>query len=381
MAEAEELMASKTKSRQKQFVSQAALQALVRYGPELSGLKELKRQAESNLGAQLAQAHGSARGIIQTVDQVTPQVAGIYDNAGLTQAHLNQTLLGHDLQGLGHVADSIKAGAALEATGMASRLNEAKTQSLTDLGNRRVQARQGEQFAVQSAQQQFVNGMTKVLQRGQDLARERGAFKSATVDQLRQSAEDRATKLTIEKLGNSQSERNSLRSAGIDPNTGQPIANGPLDPKKNKPKGPKLQTPEKHLAVQTDISRGVQALSTLDPSKKRRHDAAPLLIEGHKAQELYDPKTGKKQINPNGQPVSTPDVPGIGGLSASVAADLYYNGYVSRYNQQRLNRARLSVRQLGLTSYGDAKQAGKLKQPPKKQPPQPPWLPALLGGH
>lgn len=158
------------KKRDRQFASQAALQALVRYGPELSGLKELRRQAEDNLNASLAQAHGGAQGIISTVDQVAPQVAGIYDNAGLAQAALNHTLIGNDLAGLGGVANSIKAGASLEAAGMASRLNEAKARSLLDLGQRRVQARQGEQFAVKNAQQQFVQDMTKILQRGQDLA-------------------------------------------------------------------------------------------------------------------------------------------------------------------------------------------------------------------
>lgn len=345
-------MAKKRKSR---FASEAALQSLVRFGPETSGLRELQREAESELATRVAQAHGSARGLEFAIGQARPQVAQTYDQAGLTQAALNQTLIGHDLAGLGNVADSIKAGAALEAASMGGRLNEAKSAALTDLSQRRVQARQGEQFAVQNAQDQFVDSVVKILQRKQDLAREKGAFTASTTGQLREVAQNRADKLTIAREGNQQSERNSKRSAGIDPDTGNPIPGGKLDPKQ---KGPKLQTPQQHTAVADKVSQGMQALATLDPHKAERHEQAQLLVTGVKSMDVYDPTSGKKKISSAGTPVQTPEVPGIGGLLASVAADMYYDGHVSRKNQQRLNQARLSVRKLGLTSYGDWKRSG-----------------------
>jgi hypothetical protein len=70
-------------------------------------------------------ATGTARRSQQAVDAARPHVAQIYDRAGLDQARVANTLIGHDLAGLSNVADSIKAGAALEAarwpTGCRSR--------------------------------------------------------------------------------------------------------------------------------------------------------------------------------------------------------------------------------------------------------------------
>jgi hypothetical protein len=60
--------------RHSRFASQAALEAVVRFGPEQAGLKELQRQAESNYQSTVAQARGGAQGIVSAVDRAKPEI-------------------------------------------------------------------------------------------------------------------------------------------------------------------------------------------------------------------------------------------------------------------------------------------------------------------
>jgi hypothetical protein len=182
--------------KRNRFVNQAALEALVRFGPELSGLKELQREAIMEYATGVKQAHGAARGTVGMIDQARPSVRKIYDDAGVS-ASQHASMLTGDVAALPGVANSIKAGAQLEATHSLAALRDAKSAALTDLQSRRVAAKEGEAFAVNRAHTELVDSLAKVLGRKQDLRREQGAFTALTAKELRQSAQERADNLAI----------------------------------------------------------------------------------------------------------------------------------------------------------------------------------------
>lgn len=321
-----------TRRGKSRFASQAALEALVRFGPELSGLKELQRTAQSTFDTSVHQAHGTANAIIGTIDQAKPQVAKIYDEAGLKQAATAGTLIGHDLAGLGHVADSIKAGAALEAAGSADRLNTAKAAALTDLTQQRVRARQGEQFAVGNAKDQFVAALEKILTRKQDLAREKGAFSAATINDLAQAAAERRLKRT-EGAANRE---NALLTAGVDAQ-GHIIPGGPKDPKvtgKDKAGAKKINTDLQHGALDDSVKSAMQDVAYLKGTGSRK-EILDALIQGVPSHKIGDSDQ------------KTREIPGTKPLIAQAALELSFDGKISRKTLKKLHDRGYSVKKLG----------------------------------
>lgn len=355
-------------ARRQRWARQAALQTLLRFGPEESGLEELQRQAHENFDSAVRTADSTALGTIGAINQAIPEVEGIYDRAGLDQARTGETLIGRDLAGLGSVADSIKAGAALEAANALGNLQQARAGALTDLRQQRVSARAGAGFAKQSAQEQLVSNLTGLLERKQGLRREKGAFTALTVEQLEDAARKEARDMERLTMQLGQQERNSIRSSGTDPDTGLPTQNAMTAASRERRQARPKLSPEKHLDAQSKVDMAMEWLRRLDPGKADRREVAPLLVTGVKepargGEQVYDPNTGKRVLNKDGTPRKVGgrqarEVPGVGGLFASVAADVFYDAHLSRRNEKRLRRAGFSLAQLGLPTYEQWRRSG-----------------------
>jgi hypothetical protein len=361
------LVSRASRRRANRWASQAALQALVRYGPEESGLLELQREAGSELSTATRQARGTAEGVVNQVNAARPDVRGIYNRAGLAQAKTATTLEG-DTAALGSVADSIKAGASLEQTVGLRHLREAKADALTDLASRGVAAKEGRVWAVRKAQDDFAASMAKVLQRKVDLAREKGAFTASTMDNLMQADLDRRQQLAIANARLTQSERGSLRSAGINPDTGKPIRNGPLDP--NSPlnrqrdrsgrggggKGRFDATKAQIGAAQDDFALARRWATRLANGGASRAAVQGVLSQGQSASEkevqLHDPATGKPLFNRDGTPKTVTrrrgEVPQVkSGLLLQAALEMTYDGHLSRATARRLRERGIHPKQVG----------------------------------
>jgi hypothetical protein len=346
--------------RTSRWASEAALQSLVRFGPELSGLKALQRTAESDYKQSVRSAHGTSAGIINAVDVARPQVANIYTKAG-TQASQAYGVTSQDMASLGPVANSIRAAASLEQQGTQARLAESRASSLTDLAQRRVAAKSGEQWAVTSAHDKLVSDLTKVLQRKQDLLGEKGAFTALTESQLTDAARKRASDLRRQRLTLAQQERSSIRSSGIDPNTGKPIPGGKLDPKakKNKggPGGEGWASQEAQAGASDKIGEAKRWAARLKEAGLNRHEVAGALLSGREAKDipLHDPNTGKAIFNKDGTPKtrSLPGLPKIDSeLYLSVALDAAYDGHISARNQKLLHDRGIKIGPLGIKTRG-----------------------------
>jgi hypothetical protein len=358
------------KRKASRWASEAAMQALVRFGPELSGLKALQRTAEADYKQSVRSAHGTSAGIINAVDVARPQVASIYTKAG-RQASQAYGVTSQDMASLGPVANSIRAAASLEQQGTQARLAESGASSLTDLAQRRVAAKSGEQWAVTSAHDKLVTDLTKVLQRKQDLLGEKGAFTALTESQLTDAARKRAADLTKQRRALAQQERSSIRSSGIDPATGKPIPGGKLDPKAKKgtggPGGDGWASQAAQAAAADKIAAAKHWAAQLKSVGLGRHDVARSLLTGQKAKNvpLHDDngrplywkagEKGNEKGDKTGEPKThtLPELPKIDSeLYLSVALDAAYDGHISARNQKLLHDRGIKIGPLGLKTRG-----------------------------
>lgn len=328
------------------WADQAALQSLVRFGPEESGLAELEQQLGGNFASTVQSAQANAAGVVDAVNQTLPEVRRLYNQAGLQQTRTNDTLIHGDLAGLSSVADSIKGGAALEAATQLGNLREAKTSALRDLTTRRVGAKEGQQWAIQNAQRQLEQGLTQLYERKQALASERGAFEALTIQDLRQAAQDRAQEIRIEQMGNRSSRTNALIGAGQMPDgsltpaerrqrrqnrrdarADRRDARADRRDEREKERKDRWRDTDEHAEFQDSVGSALSQAKAMASAGRPRGSAAKTLVQGR-------PVTTVEADD--GTELKLPAIDSTSPLIASIALDLAYDGHISERNRQRL---------------------------------------------
>jgi hypothetical protein len=390
--------------RPSRWASEAALQALIRFGPEESGLQALKQEARGTYRQTVRGARGAARGIVGEVKAVTPQTRKAYDEAGLAAARTAHSVVDPALKGLPQ--NSLSAAVKIEQADYRRNLQESKAAELADLGSRRVSAREGAAFAVTNAASVRNSDLAKYNARYQALRQEKGAFEALTTATLTDDARQRRQQLRIAMAGlrqqdrtsrrsARQSERNSIRSSGIDPNTGKIIPNGPLDPKaKAKAKAKGGPTGEQYLNWQTsieDISAAAKRLRNAKdehgrPLNMSRAQIVDKLSQGRPAQKVLVDRHGRplpQGLTPaekKAAGATLQSLPAIkqypADLRMSAALDIALFGHLTPATQKRLHRAGFNLKRLGLRTYGQYRsslrnnateqgiRAGRLAGPP-----------------
>jgi hypothetical protein len=339
------------------YTSQAQALSIVRYNPEVSALAALLRDAEDRRDTALRQARATRQFGVGAIDQALPELKQDYKGAAAA------------------VTPAFAGGGGIEAQALQARMAESQAQAKAQLQARRVGAVEGEGAARSAAFRDYASDRAKIGQRAVDLSREEGAFITSTIGDL--AGADAKAQADANALGArlTQQERNSLRSAGIDPDTGQPIPNGPLDPNRKtgtaKPNGGKGWASQTQQAAASDEiqrllgeakdyktagqARGVTAqhlLAGADKVSRPVYDTVPIKdaagnVVGHKQ---------VKRLNPDGTPV-THDDPGFKSaksqLLASAALDMAYDGHLSRRNEKLLHARGIQLKPLGLVTYGE----------------------------
>jgi len=330
------------------WASQAALDTLLKFGPQKSVLGQLAREAQEQYVGTVRGSAGAAGETVQAVKEAQPHVAAVYNNAGLG-AQQTGTLVGSDLSKLGAAADPYKAASAVEQAGIASNLQRGKTQALTQLAQQMVQAKEGGQFAANQAGTLLRKELGKLGAKKQELSGEEGAYNVSDLQKLTQSGE-----------GLQQKERASERSAGIDPNTGRPIPGGKLD---KTAKEPKLSLQQQNSAGSTiaQIRHYADQLGNLSRAAR-----VAALAEGQpQISHTVEAKdsAGKVITESNGKPrLEHRPIPKVPAFKAdtlmSAALDVNEHGYVTPSVQKRLEREGYSVSRLGLPTYQDFQKGG-----------------------
>lgn len=343
----------------KRFISQAALQALIRYNPELSGLKELQRTAQGNYRSSVKQARAQALGTQGAVAAAVPALASIYDSAGLTQAALSKDLIGEGLAGLrGDVGKLYQRAGQLDAAGAASRLNAAKAFSLTDLIGRGVRAEEGKGFAINSARDQLVTELSKILTRKQEVRRERGAYQAEVIGELQgeqaqrsfeahQKALDRATRTNIAAADRTSRETIAAGHDATSRANARDRARGT-----RLSGGAKLQSQSAHNSLLDKIGAARdEASAFVRQALKEGHSRSFIdsaLRDGIPGYTVRDPTTGRIKIDQSGAPVTQPGIKAVPALQRQIILDVLIDGHVSSKTIKALHRRGYSVRQLGL---------------------------------
>lgn len=363
-----------SKKRRRQFATQAAQEALLRFGPELSGLKAAEQSYRGDYRAARNQAQAGAEATQAAIAQYAPALAAMFDQTGLATANAAQRLRGADLEGLGAVADSIKAGASLEAEGATNRMNALKAMSVGELVRGAALAPQAAQFSIGQARQTRDTNLGKVAERRRDIEQEIGAFTQSRAGELGQEAAQRALTNRINlRSVRGQARRQEDAQAfdaeqnALDRQNARTTAR--LRSKGSKSEsaaeafeqkyGVKKATTEAHRSLVKSINNEMDRVGLLVRKAKKDGKSRAEIdfvlrkgIERTSAQTVHDPATGRVRIDPKtGTAVKTQASAGLKPVSAlerGLILDLVFDGHVSGFHADRLHRQGYSVQELGL---------------------------------
>jgi hypothetical protein len=371
----------------KRYRQQASDLTLIRYGPEVSALTALMRQAQSDRTDRIRTARSTASLIQNAVDQARPQIASLYAKAGpAAQAAYN--IAAPQLAAM-PAGSPFAAAAALERSGLQGRLTESRAGALTDLSSRRIAAQEGAAYAETAADRDLAKTRGQIGQRAQDLAREQGAFSASTIRDLLDADASAKAKAQADALGR----QTSLSTALI--GQGKPMTGGKLDPstpmnqaainkanREAKAKGQKWLTAGEQGKIGDTLGQALHEAQTLQKSGAARHEVAGLLLEGAddvKGKPVYRTveKNGKRVqervLNPDGTQKTTGDIPGVQQIKSQLlvqaALDVAYDGHLSKRTQRLLHKARIQIGPLGVRTYGqhlkDLQRLRRNSRPPR----------------
>jgi hypothetical protein len=201
--------------------NQAKDLAFVRYGPELSALTALLKEAQQTRTDTIRSGRSAAASIQSGVDMARPDVRNVYTAAQRTANAANR-IAAPSLAAL-PAGNPFSAAAAIEQSGLKGRLAESKASTLAELSDRRVDAAAGAAGQARQANTQYTRTSGQLGQRRLDIGREAGSFITSTIRDLTDAnatAKADAAKLASQ-LTNSRG--NAWISAGVDPTTGKAI--------------------------------------------------------------------------------------------------------------------------------------------------------------
>jgi hypothetical protein len=299
---------------------------LLRYGPEIDALNMLVDDIRGGASQEIRQARTAADAYGRLVDATLPQ-------AQAEQSRLVQRQTDF-LRGLGPLAPTHAAEAAVAATN-AGLSGSALTNMLLASKARQQQAAQ---YQAGAATRQMNSDLAKVQTQRSNLARQAGVYAADFLAQQLDADRKRAAERNDLQARLTQDERNSIRSSGTDPDTGQPTQNA-----KNAARGKSKFTPESRRTTSRTIRSGVDLLAGLkvprNGSKASIEAAKKILLDGiagsSKVEVYKDPVTGKKKSRTVQQPAVAKAITNDREL-AGIIAERYVNGGLSDASNRRL---------------------------------------------
>jgi hypothetical protein len=331
-------MAGKRRARQ------VRAEARLRFGPQRRQLRAAMRDVNEAFVTDVDVANETARGSKRAARAAKPQITKAIGDA-------QRTVSQGPTPGVSAALGNLGPAAARDHEGAKRRLAETLAMATTELDQRVVDAEGGRSGAILQAASTRTAEKRRLRDQLRGLAGDAGTFAAARSGELGQEAADRRIRRRGQDVtrqnnrdSTAQAERNSKRSAGIDPDTGKPIKGGKLDPKANKPKATAPQKQDAQSAVSLARAQ-IQRLRSKENLDRGR--LGPLLVEGRDDMTLKVDKAGK----PLPQPVKVPGVKKVDQLWASVALDVEFDGKISQANMRRLRKLGYGARALDLLKY------------------------------
>lgn len=309
------------------LLERALLDTNLKLGPQASALRSLLSDLAGTYSRTRRVNASNALGITAATRQARPEVGGAFAQA-LASSQAQRAALG-------------VGGQDPQAAAFERRVGEQRAGALNDLTQRELRATEGRVYANNAARDEYLGGKSKIMGQLQELAGQSGALTASTLGQLRDDRAQRSLTRSGQRVteGNSirtqqQSERNSIRSSGIDPDTGRPIPGG----KQDKARGVKWAPPAQQNAARDGISG---AISLIEQQRGRgmtsRADIIQLLTTGRAA--------STREVD--GQKVTLPAIPKLSADYVRAASNVVFDGSLSRGDVKRLHARRIRIKPLG----------------------------------
>ncbi len=377
------------------FLTQAQQLAILRFGPELSGLNALRSQAAADYKSMVANAKGSRKAVEAGIADAAPKVSAAYDAATDRIGQVN-TIVDADLAKIGPVTGqsaALQQAIQLERQRAANSIATLKGSATADFEQQGLDAVKAERAAVKAARQQRSEAFGQIAQRAVDLGREQGAFVTSTAQQLggeaaaaQAAAEQRAAELAnarlIARINARTSRQNAEMQAETSRQNAQTQADATLgaaqisaDARRDTAGGGRggrsgLRTRDAHRSFQDEVSRLQRTVAGVRRRRPNtsRQALGQLLLDGVPAgREPVLNQKGERVVDADGV-LRTREVPAINpatknALATTVALDLALNGKVSRGTLDKLHKAGFSIRELGLpyTSVEESRRAAAVR--------------------
>jgi hypothetical protein len=355
-----------TSPHEAQIQSETAL----RFGPQQDALATLLRQAIADRDQGIAVQKSTGTGLVNLATRAAPAVAGI-EAAGAARLAAPYAGLQQDMGALGANADPIKAAVGRDFALVSANQTADATAAAVELKQRQVDALSGRQAGIGAVQAQYATDKGKIGDQLNSLTGQVGAFGASRLAELLGADTKRHQDVLDQQR--QQSFQAGQNQASRDVTTrGQDIASADRAKSRGRRSGTgaKLQSADKHDSAREKLAVGLRTLAELDADRNARHATAPGLVAGAPAvsgqpvfRQVKDPNTGKvtqQRVLKDGVQETTGDLPSVPALGqwATVAADVYYDGHLSRANQVKLQRAGYSIKDLGLPTYAQWKKQG-----------------------
>lgn len=264
------------------LLQRALLETDLQLGPQGAALRDLLTQSGADYSRKRQVLASNTAGIVAATQQAAPQVAGVFDQA---------------LSNVNAIRGGVGASPAdAQGQAYARRVGETKANALTDLLQQGVRAKVGQVYAGDIARKDYTTEKGKIADQLLGLAAKQGETTTSIYNQLQdtQAKNDltrRGQDVTAKNAAGSrtQSERNSIRSSGIDPDTGLPIPGGRLDPHKKNGKSPWVSAAAHSSARDAITGAASHVPDLLKDAQGDKKQVVQLLIDGVPA--VKDPKT------------------------------------------------------------------------------------------
>lgn len=320
-----------------EWASSAALNAALKYRPQLEGLADLKRQAEERFSSSVAAGRSEGTLASQAAQGAVAPTQQIFQQAQ-AEAGRSRALTAPGLASLGATNPFVLAAGNEQAAG-GERLANTQAHAMSDLQARKVAAGELPAFAQQAAMAQLIKDLTSVNAKRQSLQGAEGATVQSEID--RQRAE--AGKAALTERGQNLT-RESAREGHQVTERGQNLA-------QQRAEGAKPLSPKDQAVGGATIRTILNLAKSGYEHGESRAELVARLTKGRSAQTIG--------VNSKGEPIGEGEKAvqhvKLGALPAykpdtlmSAALDVAEQGHVSLHYQHQLEAEGYDLHRLGL---------------------------------
>jgi hypothetical protein len=336
-------MAKRNRKRNSNDLTIAQAEGDVRYGPQVSQIRDLYQQAANQRVSDINAAKQNATSAIAFARAARPEVNAIYKR-GANVEKVAATDVANAFAPLSAGADPFRAAAARETQGAKTRMEEARTAARQELVDRATASKAGQGFAINQARQEYGAAKSTLGQKLQDILGQRGSYISGRLGTLanQRAAED--LKVRLAKMGDATTR--DIAAAKIEATAEEGAANrkakGTTKTKSGSGSGGGGgQTPKQRGDFADQVNAAISLARQMKQAntKQDRRAVGDSLLKG--------------RVTPKGGDPNKDAYPKFGQLALTTALDMVYDKHVARPTAAALHTRGINVADIpNVRSYG-----------------------------